>query len=233
MRDAVVMLPGSGSDGDFMRRAFGPLLGSCRPVVVEHRSGRADLLAAELSTTLAQLTATDTDVAVVIGVSLGAHAAALWASRRPLISPDLVLALPAWTGAPGSVAAATAAAADQISRSGRDAELARLAQEYPDDWVVAELSRAWRVLPAPELVASLQGTAASWAPARHELQRIENRTAVLALADDPLHPVATARSWAAAIPRARLVEVGRQEPAGDLAVFGRRARAALEALRAG
>jgi pimeloyl-ACP methyl ester carboxylesterase len=86
------------------------------------------------------------------------------------------------------------------------------------DWVTAELLAAWP--DRPTLVAELRAAAAAPGPARCELAALTMPSCVLALRDDPLHPLEVARAWAAALPSAQLVELPRQAPAADRSVFG-------------
>lgn len=214
------LVPGSASNGDFVARAFADLLDGYETCVVSHPSGDALRIADRLAQT-SQARPAD----LAIGVSIGAHAVAWWASRTGAEVP-CVLAMPAWTGPPGPIAAATGAAADQVASHGAAAELRRLQQEFGGDWVVAELVRAWSVLSDDALIATLRGTAASSAPSLDDLAEVAAPSVVLALDDDPLHPASVAAAWADALPQAALVQVGRDEPADDIRVFGRRVLAA-------
>lgn len=226
----ALLAPGSASTGEFLARAFADLLTGLEPVVITDASGDARRIAARIATVDAHAQATGDRIEVVIGMSVGAHAAAWWASRqhhRADPAALVVLALPAWTGPPGAVAAGTAAAVDALAEHGVAAELDRLRAQYPDDWVVAELARAWTAMPVADLVASLTGTAASAAPDLADLARIDLPTVVVALRDDPMHPIEVARQWAATIPGATLVSLGRPDPGSDVATFGRAVLAGL------
>jgi len=201
------------------------LLGAAVPdgvetVAVDARGGVEELVLA------IGIAAEGRDVHLLAGVSLGAHAAALWAARdgRP---ESLLLAMPAWTGPPDPIAGLTAASADDIERRGRDAVLAGIAAAAPDDWVVEELRRGWSTYTDEQLVATLRAGASSAGPTPAELSAIDVPTAVVALADDPLHPEAVARRWAEAIPGAHLVTVARQAPLTDRGALGRAGRLAL------
>ena len=230
----VALLPGSGSTGDFMARAFAPVIDSRSAVVVTHASGDARAIAAQLGATYDECAARGTPITCVIGVSIGAHAAGWWASTRPSKPThptatdhashrqplELVLAMPAWTGAPDDIAATTAYAAERLATQGVAAELDLLHTQFPDDWVVTELDTAWRTRDPSQLVCSLRGTATSVSPTLDDLAHISIPTCVVALADDPLHPADVARTWAAAIPDATLTTVARAAPAADRAAFG-------------
>jgi pimeloyl-ACP methyl ester carboxylesterase len=163
---------------------------------------------------------------VVAGVSIGAHAAAQWAAATGVQEIDLLLVMPAWTGDPGSIASATAAAAERLEVNGTSAELARIRSENPDDWVVAELTRAWPQWSEPALIAALRSAARSVAPTVEELAQIRTRTGIVGLRGDPLHPASTAGRWHDAIPRSALTTIDRTAPAGDVALLGRAAAAA-------
>lgn len=213
------LVPGSASGGDFVARAFADVIAGYDHCVVTDPSGDA-LVIADRVAGLAR----DRPPDLAIGVSVGAHAVAWWASRHGVTVP-CVLAMPAWTGEPGPVAGATAAAANQVARLGVAGELHRLRTEFGEDWVVAELQRAWSGRSTDALVATLQGTAASVAPGVADLAAIQAPAVVVALDDDPLHPASVAAEWAAHLRRATLVHVGRDEPADDIRVFGRRVSA--------
>lgn len=158
--------------------------------------------------------------AFVSGISYGAHQVARWAAAGPPPHvAHLALVMPAWTGPPGPAAAATAAQADEFARVGVDAALRRITREHPG-WVADALAASWPLHDRDGIVAALQAVASSTAPTERELAAIAVPTTVVALADDPLHPAAVARAWAALIPRSRLVVVA----ASSLADLGTAAR---------
>jgi pimeloyl-ACP methyl ester carboxylesterase len=206
------------------------MLGPAVPTSAEVRAVDAR---GDVDEVVARLTAaTDgREVALVGGISLGAHAAALW-SLRGGRARELVLAMPAWTGQPGPVAALTAATASAVQAFGIERELARVTTvAADDDWVLDELRRGWRTYDDALLAAALRAAASSPGPTLDELSRISTRTAVVALADDPLHPETVARQWAAIVPGASLAVVGRHAPAHDRGALGRSARRLLDAPR--
>jgi pimeloyl-ACP methyl ester carboxylesterase len=169
------------------------------------------------------------DVAVVAGISLGAHAVAMWASGRP-VCPDLVLAMPAWTGSPDGVAAMTAATARDIEVHGRTAVLERLRADplTSHDWVLDELACAWSDYDDESLATALTQAARSPGPDVAALRRIAARTAVVALADDPLHPETVAAQWADAVPGSALEVVRRDAPREHRSALGLAGRRGLE-----
>lgn len=223
----ALLVHGSGSAPDAARR----LLGAAAPGWVHeapYARGTLEDVVATIRSAVGRVGASGRTVDLVGGISLGAHAVAHWAAEQPGMAPDLVLAMPAWSGEPDGVAALTAASADEIERDGVGGILARLQAVAGHDWVVDELVRSWSDADPQALAASLRAAAASAAPTLDELARIRARTVVVALADDPLHPAAVAQAWADAIPRARLVVVPRDAPGTDRGALGRAARAVLD-----
>ena len=142
----------------------------------------------------------------------------------------LVLALPAWTGAPGAVAAATAASADLVERLGTAAALAAAGTAV--GWVAAELAAAWPAY-GDGLAASLRAAAAAPGPTLAELAALPVPAGLVTFADDPLHPAAVAHEWAAAMPGAAVRELPLVAPAADRSVLATTALAALAAARSG
>ena len=216
------MAHGAGSSEEFLARAFPARavgVAGCR--YVSDRTGHVGAVMSALAA------AADTDVPTILGgVSLGAHAAA-----RLLARPDLpshivggLLVMPAWTGPPDAVAAMTGAAAAAVSALGPPGVLAEL---DPDDWVTPELVEAWALRGPGELAVELAEAAGQPGPGENDLARIPVPVGLVALRDDPLHPQTVVARWAHRIPRSASTTVGRSDPAGDLAVFGRAARDAL------
>ena len=148
----------------------------------------------------------------------------------PIELDGLVLALPAWTGAPGAVAAATAASADLVGRLGTAGALAAAGTAV--GWVAAELAAAWPAY-GDGLAASLRAAAAGPGPTLAELAALPVPAGLVTFADDPLHPAAVAHEWAAAIPRAAVRELPLVAPATGRSVIAATALAALAAARAG
>lgn len=158
--------------------------------------------------------------ALVAGISYGAHQVVRWAAAGlPPHVERLALVMPAWTGAPGVTAAATAAQADEFAQVGVDAALRRITSDHPG-WIADALAESWPLHDPDGIIVALRAVASSAAPTEGELASIEVPTTVVALTDDPLHPAAVAQVWAALIPRSRLVVV----TAGSLADLGAAAR---------
>ncbi|MGW0035755.1 alpha/beta hydrolase [Gordonia sp. NPDC003376] len=203
--EVLVALPGTGSDADFVRRAFGPA-------------------AADLGVELIGLQPTDdlidgyrrrlTDIAdrrgriLVGGVSIGAAVAVEWALAADAGQcAGVWAALPAWSGpATTAVAAAAARATAQALRAdGLDATVAAMAQGSPP-WLAAELGRSWRAL-HPGLVVQLERAADHHAPTLTEIAGLTVPLGIVAAADDALHPIGVAQAWADAAVHASLEEV--------------------------
>ncbi len=214
---------GAGSAAGFLSRAFpAARLGVAECRYLDDRSGSQHLIVHQMRTAAEQLHGP----LIVGGVSLGGHAAA-----ELLASPDpphnvvgSLVCLPAWTGAPDAVAAMTASAAAEVSRVGIRGVLDGL---DPSDWVAGELAEAWRDRGADALAAELESAARQVAPTAAQLARIQVPVGILALDDDPLHPLSVALAWHSAIPRSAVGVLARGEPAVDRAVFADRARQAL------
>lgn len=218
----LVLAHGAGSDARFLELAFpADRLGVRETVVVDDRTGRID----RIMTALAHAAA-DPVPTILGGVSLGAHAAAALLAR-----PDLprhvvagLLVMPAWTGHPDPVADLTHAAGDALAVLGPEGVLAEL---DPDDWVTPQLARAWAHRTAADLVQELLTAATQDAPDAAAMASISVPCAIVALADDPLHPVSVATRWQQLIPTSEQVSIPREGPGDGLWVFATAAREAL------
>ena len=219
----ALLAHGAGSCPETALRLLGPAVPAGAEAIGIDARGTVDEAVARL-----ERAARGHEVVLAGGVSLGAHAVALWSAGGGAAS-GLVLAMPAWTGVPDDVAALTAATADDVGTYGIERVLARVSALAGDDWVLDELRRGWRTYDDVLLAATLRAAASSPGPMPETLRAISTKTAVVALADDPLHPVGVARSWAELIPGARLAVVGRQEPRDDRGVLGRTGRRLLDA----
>jgi pimeloyl-ACP methyl ester carboxylesterase len=201
----AVLLPGTGSDEVFVRSAFArPLADLGVPLVAPAPVPGPDLVAHHLAALDDAWAAAGTPV-LAGGISLGAHVAATWAVRHPERCAGLLLALPAWLGAPRTdspAALAALASADQVDRHGLDRALAA-AEEGAPPWLARELDRAWRRHGAG-LSPSLRAAAVWPAPTEAELATIRVPVGVAACTDDPVHPLAVAHRWITALPRAAL-----------------------------
>lgn len=245
MRPVAVLLPGAGSSAGFLHRAFGAPLADAgyELVAVEPEPGPA-VAEAALAALDRAAAAYGPRLRLVGGVSLGAHLAVRWTAARvpgtsahpgttvpPTGDPaqgvaGVLVAMPAWTGAPGAVAAATRASAEVVEQLGTAGALARAGDAVP--WVAAELAAAWPGY-GDRLAASLRAAAAAPGPSVAELAAVGVPVGLVACADDPLHPLAVARGWAAALPRAALRTLRLADLAADRAALGTAALAALTA----
>jgi hypothetical protein len=227
----AVLLPGSGSDAVFVRRAFaGPLAAfgiavhAVRPTPgVDPATGYRRALDAVAGRALAR---PGRSLLLVGGISLGAHVAAGWTAeqhrdRRP---DGLLLALPAWHGPPGDAPAAMAArlTAARVRAGGTAAAVAAAREGGAPGWLVAELERAWAGY-GDRLADALDAAAASPAPDPAALAGIAVPTGIAAVRDDPVHPHAEARTWAAALPAAAVVAASFAAFGADPQVLGRAA----------
>jgi pimeloyl-ACP methyl ester carboxylesterase len=219
-----VVLPGSGSDAAFVQAAFGAPLRAIGVALhaVAPRSG-GDVVAgyrAALDAALAE-----PGPVLVGGVSLGAHVAAAWAAERGNADgpAGLLLALPAWTGPPGDAPAAAAAMATAAQvRAGGVAGAVAAARAGSPPWLGDELARAWSGY-GDGLADALEAAAAEPAPDAAALRSITVPVGIAALADDPVHPLATARTWERLLPRAATCTSTLATFGADPAVLGRAA----------
>ncbi|MFC7753090.1 serine aminopeptidase domain-containing protein [Tsukamurella soli] len=219
----AVLLPGSGSDGDFVRRAFAPVAERCARVVAVD--------AAPPSVVDGYLAALEAargrGPVVACGVSLGAAVAARWAAGAPAATGALVLALAPWCGEPGDAPAALAAqaTADAVDVDGAQAAIAAMQAGSPP-WLARELTRSWAAHGA-FLAAALREAGAYRGPTVTELGRVTMPTVVIGARGDAVHPEAVAAEWAAALPSATHVTVDLAELGTDATALG---RAAVQAL---
>lgn len=197
----TVLLPGTGSDDDYVHRAFsGPLSGIGALLVTP--PPRPDRL---IEGYLAALDdAARAEPIAVGGVSIGAAVAAAWALAHPDRSVAVLAALPAWAGAPGTAPAALAArySASQLRADGLAATTTQMRASSPP-WLADELSRSWGAQ-WPHLPDVMEEAAAYVAPSCDELAGLAVPLGVAAAVDDPIHPLQAGLDWAAAAPRAAL-----------------------------
>jgi pimeloyl-ACP methyl ester carboxylesterase len=205
-------LHGAGSTGATARWLVEPLVrAACEgPFALDapdDRTGDVTMMAAATRAWCAA-TAGSSAARIVSGISLGAHAvASALADLPPQDEPSVaVLIAPAWTGDPDGTAAATAQSARGIAESGSPAMLNHLGHSTAGarQWIVDRLRVDWSTYGDGELVHALDRAAVSSAPDVPDLSRITVPTLVIAFADDPLHPIEIARTWARAIPGAVL-----------------------------
>lgn len=220
----TVLLPGTGSDEDYLERAFGGPIGEAGGILHAVAPEPDGLVAGYLRALHAA--ARDGPIAVG-GVSLGAAVAARWALAHPRDAVAVLAALPAWTGPPGDAPAAASArhTAAALRRDGLATTTAAMRTSSPA-WLGDELARSWR-RQWPALPDAMEEAAAYVAPTRAELGQIHTPMAVVAATDDPIHPTGVAAEWVSAAPRAALRAVSLAEFGPRPATLGAACLAAL------
>lgn len=220
----VVLLAGTGSDDDYVYRAFSTALHDVGAVVVTPEPQPARLIEGYLQ---------DLDNAgrsgtiAVGGVSIGAAVAATWALRHPARTVAVLAALPAWTGPPDQAPAALMAtnSAAVLRRDGLASAISQMRASSPA-WLADELTRSW-VGQWPALPDAMDEAAAYVAPTSADFERLAVPMGVAAATDDPVHPVEVALEWVSAAPRAALQTVTLDAMGVDPAVLGTACVAAL------
>ncbi len=220
----TVLLAGTGSDDDYVYRAFSAALHDAGAIVVTPAPQPGRLLEGYRE---ALNNAARTRPIAVGGVSIGAAVATAWALAQPGHAVAVLAALPAWTGSPESAPAALAArhTADALRRDGLASATARMQASSPS-WLAAELTRSW-VGQWPSLPDALDEAARYIAPTCGELEALAVPMGVAAATDDPVHPVEVALEWVSAAPRAALRTVTLDAMGADPAVLGAACVAAL------
>ncbi|OBK51701.1 hypothetical protein [Mycobacterium sp. 1081908.1] len=224
---ATVLLPGTGSDDDYVYRAFsGPLRDAGATLVAP--PPRPDRLVEGYLSALDDA-ASDGPIAVG-GVSIGAAVATAWALAHPGRTVAVLAALPAWAGPPNDAPAALAArhSAAQLRADGLAATTTQMRASSPP-WLADELTRSWRAQ-WPQLPDAMDEAAAYVAPSCADLARLAAPLAVAAAVDDPIHPLRVAVDWVAAAPRAALRTVTLDQMGAQTAALGAACLAALAEL---
>jgi pimeloyl-ACP methyl ester carboxylesterase len=223
----AVVLPGTGSDDDYITRAFAGPLRDAGAQILAPRPQPNRLLDGYLT---ALDNAAGRGPIAVGGVSIGAAVAAAWALRHPDRAVAVLAALPAWTGAPGDAPAAIAArhSAQQLRHHGLAATTDQMRVSSPP-WLADELTRSWQGQ-WPHLPDAMEEAATYTAPTRVQLQRLAVPMGIAAAVDDPIHPVEIAMEWAAAAPHAVLRTVTLDQIGADPAALGAACLAALDAV---
>jgi pimeloyl-ACP methyl ester carboxylesterase len=220
----TVLLPGTGSDDDYVYRAFSAALHGVAAIVVTPppQPGRLVDGYREALDNAARGTPI-----VVGGVSIGAAVATAWALTNPVNALGVLAALPAWTGSPESAAAALAArhTAMVLRRDGLASATAQMRASSPP-WLAEELTRSWAGQ-WPSLPDAMDEAAAFVAPTHDELAGLTVPMGIAAATDDPVHPVEVGMEWVAAAPRAALRTVTLDEMGADPGVLGAACLAAL------
>ncbi|MBF6175115.1 alpha/beta hydrolase [Nocardia blacklockiae] len=214
----VVALPGTGSDADFARRAFGP---ACAALDLPFLAVEPDPRAVVASCRAALDTAARSGPVLAAGISLGAAIAVEWACAHSDSAFGVIAALPAWTGADAGdcpAALSAAATAAQLRADGLDAVVERMRASSPA-WLGAALTQSWTAQ-WPHLPDALEEAAAYPWPTPETLAALTVPTTVVTAVDDPVHPLAVAERWAALIPHATLHRITLAELGADPAILG-------------
>lgn len=220
----TVLLPGTGSDDDYVRRAFSAPLRRVGAVLITPAPEPGRLIEGYL--TALDDAAREGPIAVG-GVSIGAAVATAWALAHPQQTVAVLAALPAWTGDSSLAPAAHAAryTAAQLRRDGLEATTAQMQASSPP-WLADELARSWRAQ-WPQLPDAMEEAAAYGAPSATELARLAAPLGVVAAVDDPIHPLQVGVDWVSAAPRAALRTVTLEEFGTDAAALGAACLSAL------
>jgi pimeloyl-ACP methyl ester carboxylesterase len=220
----TVLLPGTGSDDNYVYRAFSGPLKQVGAVLVTPPPQPESLIDGYLR---ALDDAAREGPIAVGGISIGAAVAAAWALAHPGQAVAVLAALPPWTGAPGPALAALAArhSASQLRRDGLAATTTQMRASSPP-WLAEELTRSWRVQ-WPLLPNAMEEAAAYVAPGRADLARLSAPLGVAAAVDDPIHPLQVGVDWVSAAPHAALRTVTLDEFGADAAALGAACLAAL------
>src|SRR3954470_23603411 len=220
----TVLLPGTGSDDDYVYRAFSGALHDVGAVVMTP-APRPDRLIDGYRDALDNA-ARGAPIAVG-GVSIGAAVAAAWALAHPGHAVAVLAALPAWTGQPDIAPAALTArhSAAMLRRDGLAAATAQMRASSPA-WLADELTRSWAAQ-WPTLPDAMDEAAGYAAPTCSEFEALAVPMGVASATDDPIHPVAVGVEWVSAAPRAALRTVTLDAMGADPAVLGATCLAAL------
>ncbi|MGV0627296.1 alpha/beta hydrolase [Mycolicibacter minnesotensis] len=221
----AVLLPGTGSDDDYVRRAFGPPLQQVGVELITPRPQPGRLIEGYLDAL--EEVAQRSGPIIVGGVSIGAAVAAAWALRHRQRVAGVLAALPAWTGAPDDAPAALAArySAEQLRNDGLAAVVAQMRASSPA-WLSDELTRSWTAQ-WPLLPDALEEAAAYLAPTRAELATLAVPMGVTAAVDDAVHPLQIAAEWVAVAPHASLCTVTLDQIGADPTALGAAGLSAL------
>ncbi len=214
----AVLLPGTGSDADFVGRAFGPALSAAGIELVAVEPDPRRVVAGYL--TALEEASRVPGTLLVGGISLGAAVATRWALRHQQRLSGLLVALPAWLGEPADAPASLSArhSAHRLRGSGLVAVLEEVRRSSPG-WLADELSRAWQ-RQWPELPQALDDAARQRGPTERELGRLRLPTGVVAAVDDAVHPLGVAERWVQVCSAARLATVQLHEYGAQPAVLG-------------
>jgi pimeloyl-ACP methyl ester carboxylesterase len=220
----AVLLPGTGSDDDYLYRVFSGPLHDVGAVVVAHSPQPDGLIAGYVEAL--DNAAREAPIAVG-GVSLGAAVAVSWALAHPGRAVAVLAALPPWTGSPETAPAALAArqSAHALRRDGLVAATAAMRASSPA-WLADELTRSW-IGQWPALPGALEEASHYVAPTCPELEGLSIPMGVVSAVDDPVHPLEVGLEWVGAAPRAALRTITLADFGPDPSALGSACLAAL------
>ncbi|MGV0742364.1 alpha/beta hydrolase [Mycolicibacterium sp. XJ870] len=221
----TVLLAGTGSDDDYVYRAFSTALHEVNAVVVTPSPQPGRLIAGYVE---ALDNAARSGPIAVGGVSIGAVVATRWALAHPSLAVAVLAALPPWMGSPQHAPAALLArqSAHLLRRDGLAGAVAQMRESSPP-WLADELTRSW-VGQWPTLPDAMDEAAGYHAPSCAELERLAVPMGVAVATDDPVHPAEVGFEWVAAAPRAALRSVTLEQMGVDTGVLGAACLAALQ-----
>lgn len=225
----AVVLPGTGSDADFARRAFTPALQAAGIEVIAVEPDPRRVVASYVD-------ALDAAVGqhghiLVGGVSIGAAVALNWAIDQQGHVDGVLAALPAWSGDPDDAPAAASAAftARRLREDGLHTVSAEMRAGSPA-WLGTELTKSW-TSQWPDLPLALDEASAYRGPTAATLATLTVPVGICGAVDDAVHPIAVAEMWADALPAAALGLVTLDQIGADPGVLGRCAFDALAEAR--
>lgn len=220
----AVLLPGTGSDDDYVYRTFSDAVHEAGAALVTPPPQPERLIAGyreELHNAARQ------GPIVVGGVSIGAAVAVAWALAHPGHVLAVLAALPPWTGSPETAPAAMAArlSAHLLRRDGLASAAAQMRASSPA-WLGTELTRSW-VGQWPSLPTAMDEAAGYMAPTCGELEALAVPMGVAVATDDAVHPAEVGFEWVSAAPRAALRTVTLEQMGCEPGVLGAACVAAL------
>lgn len=217
-------MPGTGSDDDYITRAFGPALSGAGATLVAVRPEPNNLVNGYLR---ALDRAARSGPIVVGGMSIGTAVALTWALHNPGATVAVLAAMPAWTGNPENSPASVSArvTAESLRADGLAAVTAAMQASSPA-WLAAELTRSWAAQ-WPGLPSAMQEVSAFVNPTADDIRGLTVPLAVAAATDDPIHPLTVAQDWAAWAPRAALRTFTLDQLGTDPSCLGRACVGAL------
>ncbi|WP_454789754.1 alpha/beta fold hydrolase [Mycolicibacterium lutetiense] len=221
----TVLLPGTGSDDNYVYRAFSDALHDVGALVVTPPPTPDRLVVGYLQ---ALDDAARSGPIAVGGVSIGAVVAVRWALDHPGRAVAVLAALPPWTGTSQHAPAALLArqSADLLRRDGLAATVAQMRASSPP-WLADELARSW-VGQWPTLPDAMEEAAGYRAPGSADLEQLRIPMGVAVATDDPVHPAEVGYEWIAAAPQAALRSVTLEQMGLDTGILGAACVAALQ-----